>query len=143
MSEPVTTTYHDVEIAYDEQANVWRFIARGHERKSSSLALAKEAIDKPDPTEKKPFDKRQAWMLKSFGNPVEVTVTSTAAGGYGGDSYWITEGKTRSKMAAHYLYEKSHKNDAIVSELIDLKKAQEALNQKIESTKARLAKFKE
>lgn len=74
----IKVTYNETEITYDERANVWRFILRGINRHSDTLAKAKEAIDKPPPKKKSQFKRFDAFYWQSWGGPALVEVTSIA-----------------------------------------------------------------
>lgn len=78
MSEEIKQTYHGVEVEYDERENTWTFELRGKERSAASLKEAKEVIDKPEPKEKAPFEKIQAYHKRYSDDFNLVTVTSIA-----------------------------------------------------------------
>src|SRR4051812_6947269 len=105
MSNPsITCTYNETVIAYDESRNLWLFVLRGRERSASSLALAKEAIDKPAPKEAKPFTKIDAWFIGYGESGERVEITAIAEPDRGGKlAVWIKrpDGK-RSKESAAY-----------------------------------------
>lgn len=109
----ITTEYAGITITYDESRNVWVFEKNGRERSSGSLALAREAIDKPDPVEKKPFARVKAWKRNHPGWHL-VDVTSVIGDGGPQGSYWIMDGKHRSKERGYSLYaHTAHNRDTI------------------------------
>jgi hypothetical protein len=135
MSEPIKVTYGGVEITYLEREDKWRFELRGRERSSESLAKAKEAIDRPDPPEKKPFKRISAWVNKYSGF-AKVEVTSIAESSYGHTQVWVTgtgtgwrHGKERSKESASMVYP-SPQNDAKVEEWMALSKQIDTLRER-------------
>lgn len=97
MKEEVKVTHNGVEITYDEGADVWRFEARGRERKAKSLAAARVTIDKPDPKEKKPFEPFEAIYVNYMARFERVTVTSLAESDGRVPSVWFVKQGSRSK----------------------------------------------
>ena len=143
MNNKITTTYHGTEIAYNEQANRWLFIARGRERSSESLALAKAAIDKPEPTEKKPFARRQAWLVNYSNTPSKVTVTAVAESRGIGTHYWIKDGVSKLKAVGYQLFEDNDTNATLFATILALEKERSEINKRIEKAEDGLVKFKE
>lgn len=134
----MTTTYGGIKITYDERSNKWMFELRGRERSAESLAKAKEAIDKPEPKDKKPFTKFEAWFLRMYGCEAKrVTVTSVADSTWrDGVHLWVVDGKGRSKESASDLYPCSPWNDQIIAEM-------QAIRAQIDDLKRKLTKRKE
>lgn len=130
MTEALKVTYSDIEVTYDEKDNVWRFELRGRQRSSESLSKAKDAIDAPAPTDKKPFTRIKAYIesYASGFNPCEVT--SIAEFSYGSQQVWIVEGKDRSKKAAGNIVLDTPANVALIEEWRETHKQQNALEQK-------------
>lgn len=132
MTEQIKVTYGGVEIVYVERENRWRFELRGRERSSESLEKAKEAIDRPEPQEKKPFTRVSAWVSKYSGFE-KVEVTSIAEGGYGHTRVWTVgtggrRGKERSKESASLCYP-SPENDEKVAKWLELSKQIDSLRE--------------
>ncbi len=116
-------THKTVVITYDEDANLWRFTLRGRDRSASSLTLAREAIDKPEPKKSKPFEKIKAWECRYGDMPSRVEVTGIAEGrGYAGegDSFvWITDAQRRRRKESVklHIFPSNAKNDAIAEQI--------------------------
>lgn len=140
----MTTTYHDIEITYDEIENKWKFTLRGRDRSADSLGAAKAAIDK-QPTEKaKPFEKIPAWQIHYNGPIDKVELTSIAERQYGRDYVWIKDsaGKRSKEVVERSIYPQNPTNDAIIAEIIQKKDALKALSKKIECLKEQLKPLK-
>lgn len=127
MTKNITVDYIGITIEYFEHTNKWRFELRGRERNVDSLALAKAAIDKPEPVKKsaKQFQRVQVLHAGGYGlsgynkkNRSVVTITSIAEDQYNRDksnpsTAWITrENGDRSKEGVHALYLINASNDA-------------------------------
>lgn len=120
MSESLKVTHGGIEIVYNEESTRFVYELNGRERSSESLALARAAIDKPDPKEKSKFVRSKAFCGSVYGNPFEVVeVTSVAEGGYSSDSkyFWIVRGGRRQKESNHRLFAFTPENEALVAEI--------------------------
>lgn len=149
MSEKqIATNYGGIEIVYRESDSRWVFTLRGRERSAESLSLAKAAIDKPEPKKKSAFSPVEAWYSGyRFGGGADwrkVTITSIAESGprysSGGD-VWIKDGKERSKVDVSGLFSVNESNNAIIEELLNLKKESEAIDARINSARSKLKVF--
>src|SRR6476646_9588862 len=120
----ITVKYRDItEIVYDEEKDKWVFTLRGRERSAESLGKAKEIIDKPEPKNKKPFERvkciglsRHSWVRdKPF---EEFEVTSIAEGpGYGRVEVWTSsKANGREKRNADGCYPATPANMAYATE---------------------------
>lgn len=135
------TTYHEIEIAYDESDDRWHFDLRGRKRSAETLSKAKEAIDK-EPAEKRKqvFPRFEAYKLSTWDNSEIVTVTGLGDEAWRGQpQFWIVDksGK-RSKEHASSLFPVNEKNTAIVACIIDLKKQIVALEESKSKQRERL-----
>jgi hypothetical protein len=129
----ITTTYKDIEIAYDENSDKWRFELHGKERSSETLASAKSAINKT-PKEKSDFVPQPAILLTYSGSEI-VTVTSQAEEvGYDKTiQYWIKDAKgKRSKESITKLYSPGPANQVLLNEAKALDKEAQILRKKAE-----------
>lgn len=80
--QTVSTNYKGTDITYNEHENRWEFTLRNKDRHAGTLTLAKEAIDKPVPADKKPFKRFDVYIQDGWGSaPKKATVTSLAAEG--------------------------------------------------------------
>lgn len=70
----ITITHNGVTITYSEVENKFVFELRGRERKVDSLREAREAIDKPAPKVKKPFE-QTIGKMKHLEIPEEQELT--------------------------------------------------------------------
>lgn len=77
MNELVTE-HNGIKITYEERTDSWLFELRGRERRAGSLASAKEKIDAPEPKDKKPFKRQQAFQNQYGTGWRRVDVTSIA-----------------------------------------------------------------
>lgn len=146
----IAVTYSDIEIVYREDDNRWVFTLRGRERSAESLALAKAAIDRPEPKKKGGnFTPVEAWYDGSgYGASINgfrrVTITSIAEvfSRYGsGAEVWIKDKGGRSKVGADRVYPVGEPNDAVVEQLNDLAKASDTLEKRINATRGKLKAF--
>lgn len=155
MKENLTHTHAGIEITYNEATNRWVFECRGRERSSESLALAKTAIDKPEPNEKPPFKRTTAIYRKSYGGDFAVVdITSIAQPPkYGSDHcvyYWATDpnpklghrGKTRDRISSNSLCANTPANHAIVAKITELIKLENDLEEQRNRLVNTMAKFK-
>jgi len=150
-TEPTTptVTYHDVAITYDERDNVWRFTLRNVDRKATSLANAKVAIDKPEPKDKRRFEECFAYYKRSYSSemPEKVRVTGIAerTGWSTRNEVWVVgvaEKSTRRKVDVNDLIAASPKNVKIIAEWEELEKQVDKLNEKQRVLVSRYEKFK-
>lgn len=130
MNDEVTVEYKGITLTYSEANNRWEFVLRGRERWSDSLKLAKEAIDKPVPEDKKPFTRIKCYRLgRHTDEELEIVeVTSIAAARWGGAATegWITIGGThRAKEYLTNLYPMTERNAKLIHQI-------KVLNGKIE-----------
>lgn len=135
------TEYQGIEINYVEGDNTWRFELRGRDRSAESLAKAKEAIDK-QPKEKRTefprFDCYKQQRYEDSGYEI-VTVTSIAEKGYGGEQFWISNGKDRSKEQMHSLFPVNEQNTALVEQIKEKEKERKAIEKQLSALKAKFA----
>ena len=141
MNKQPKTIYREVEIAYDENSNRWKFELYGRERTAATLTLAKQAIDAPPPKDKsKVFARFQAYKKARYGKGIEtVTVTSVAESTYGnGVEFWATNGsKGREKLGIDELFKINKANDERLALIKELEKGRDQLYKRIEvATKA-------
>ncbi len=134
----VNVTYDGIKIEYLEEKNVWRFELRGRERKVESLAKAKEAIDKPEPKEKKPFTRIKAYMTQSWGNDlfdtVEITSLAEDESYDKKPNYWVVKAdKTREKAGYYKIFEICEHNDKAIAEMKRLDKETERIKKEREA----------
>jgi hypothetical protein len=127
MAEAVVVKYCDIEITYNEGADCWQFELRGRSRSAESLAKAKEAIDKPAPSEKQepPFNRAKAYKSESWTNDGDfslVDVTSIAEGNGFSTSVnlWVVANGKREKVGLEKLFAVSAENDALIAEMKSL-----------------------
>lgn len=134
----ITETYHDVEIRYRENDNLWAFELGGREKTADSLRGAKQAIDTA-PKEKKKVVRFEAYLVGLGRTTLEkVTVGACTKDYKGRPQFWITDAKgSRSKVEAGALLKISAANDVIAQEVraltvrvIELQKQRE---QKVEA----------
>ena len=117
MNEQIKVKYQDVEITYLERENKWQFVLRGRERSATSLELAKEAIDKPEPKEKKEFNRVKVYF-QEWGKWEEGEVTSTAEQekySYAQSVWLVIKGK-RSKVRAEVCLPINDHNTPLVAQ---------------------------
>jgi len=128
MAQELKTTYGGVEISYVENRNVWLFELRGRERSAESLAKAKEAIDKPEPKDKKPFTRVRAHKFAPWEGWKVLDVTSVAESSYSGVDVWTTDSKkNRSKISPRQLYADTPSNLEAIKSHQELDRQVEAL----------------
>lgn len=121
MSEVVKTTHRGIEISYNETKNTWHFTLRGRDRTAETLANAKAAIDKPDPSGKKPFERIKAIMTEYGTNFLEGEITSIAENGYGRQYVWFTtEPRGRRKELLSLMRADTAENRALMAEALIL-----------------------
>jgi hypothetical protein len=128
----LTVTYDGVEIRYEERSDRWKFCLRGRERSADSLAKAKEAIDKPEPKEKKPFERISAYYQKGWGGGfIKVQITSIAEDSpYGSRTdVWINNEGTREKKPASSLYAITPANEKLIADWTVAETQRKALEQ--------------
>ncbi len=149
-SQEIAVDYNGVHVVYNEGNNKWKFDVRGREREADSLEAAKLVIDRPEPKEKPPFDRFEAWHL-AYGDSIEtVTVTSVAyntASWRSDAEVWVSSvdgnGKPdRSKKDVSSIYPKNPHNDPLIDEIIRLDNRKTELDQAIEAAKKKLKCFK-
>jgi len=139
----IITTYHGVEITYDEHGNKWIFEKGGKERSSATLATAKEAIDKPEPKENN-FKRTQVWYKSGYDPEklVDVTAMCETKSYDGSPEFWIMDGKRRSKQGGRNLYSVTPENNAIFTEITKLKEAEDSIRKRIAAEEKKLKNFK-
>ncbi len=133
MTTNITYTHAGVEIDYDEHRNLWCFTLRGRDRSELSLAQAKETINKQPAEKAKPFEKIEAWKCDYRENPERVTVTGEAEKGYGVGPYvWVQDanGKRSKEEAPFRIFPSNEKNDAVIAQVLAIKKAMKDLIEK-------------
>jgi hypothetical protein len=143
MSDHPKTTYCGIEIILNERTEHWHFLLRGKERCSSTLALAKAAIDAPPPANKKPFTRQRAYRKHYALGWGEVEVTSIADSGYASARmFWVTShDKRREKVTNSDLFAKTKANDAKIYQ-IEVKRAEiETLQEQIREIEKLVAPF--
>lgn len=143
--EQLVVTHDGIEVAYDEDANVWRFTLRGRERSAESLAKAKEAIDKPVPADKaKPFERVKAIMVGYNGDVTFGEVTSLAdSPSYRSQEAWFLSAKGgRSKEDISRLCADNEKNRQLVAEGLALDKEAASLTKKAEAKRNKMDHLK-
>lgn len=143
--KPIQHTHRETVITYDEDRNVWTFTLRGRDRSAESLTKAREIIDKPEPKEKKPFEKIKAWYMTYQSDPERVEITGIAESGWRGDGWvWIkTESGRRSKESTERkIYPSNTKNDALIGEIIAKRKSIAALDDECEKLTRKLESLK-
>jgi hypothetical protein len=117
------TKYHGIAIEYIEREDVWLFELRGKERKSSSLKLAKEEIDKKPPKGKASFLRHKAWHPDWKDGIVAVDVTSIAAPeqlmGESTKVWIIDDEKQRQQVRPGKLWADTPKNAQIVKLILE------------------------
>jgi pyocin large subunit-like protein len=139
MNEPLKVMHDGIEIRYVEGEDVWRFELRGRERSSESLAKAKEAIDKPEPKERKPFTRFKAYRSSYGERYVVVEVTSFADTPFwSGTQYWVTGDKKREKVSHRNLYPVNEHNTPLVEQIAELSKQVDELQDKIRKVSEKL-----
>lgn len=139
MSEQnLTVAYGGVDITYVEYTNKWNFELRGRERNVDSLALAKEAIDKPELVKKKPFIRIPAFVMENDYSPVTkfvpVQVTSVAENPTYRTNvmFWIVDGKgKREQKAAVQVYADTPENRILMAQYIADTKTIDNLNNQL------------
>lgn len=136
----MTTEYKKVEITYDESRNLWCFTLRGKDRSASSLANAKETIDKPAPKDSVPFTKIEAWHFEYGNTPRWAVVTGLGEKNWGSGTYvWLTKDKKRSKERVEgSVFPQNSTNDAICAQIIEKEKQRETLSTEIHKLKSKL-----
>jgi len=137
METTIKTTYKGIAVSYDEQGNRWEFTLRGKDRYATTLKLAKEAIDKPPPEDKRPFTPIEVYVSESYGPSYRrAVVTSLAPSKYSYGRYeaWVTykpdshRGSKREKVALDKLYAVNPENDKIIQLITKNFKDQETLS---------------
>ena len=139
MSE-ITTTHKGIKILYDEAKNRWEFELRGRDRFASTLALARDAIDKPPPKETPAFTPVECHS-KSFRGWEIVRVTSVASDeGYNNAMVWVSaKDKSRSKESSHQLYPVGMgNNDKIVKQWKEIEEQKKILLSKLSDLESKL-----
>jgi hypothetical protein len=139
--EQPTTNYKGVTITYAEYENRWEFVLRDKERHASTLALAKAAIDKPVPADKKAFKRFDVFYQDGWSSaPIRVTVTSLAADTrYGHNEVWITKPDgERRKIRANELFELSGDNSQVIKRMNENLDEQKKLDRAYENLKSML-----
>ena len=63
----ITTVHAGITITYNQDSDRWEFELRGKERHATTLTLAKQAIDKPAPVDKKPFTPIEVYTSLGYG----------------------------------------------------------------------------
>lgn len=156
MSEQIKVTHAGIEIVYVEGENQWVFTLRGRERKVESLQKAKEAIDKPPPKDKKPFERIEAWGSNRYGGTEFkiLTVTSIAERQsswsrtpevwvtYADKDRWGKAEQKREKYSSDAVFPRNEKNDAIVAKCEQLRKQIQALEEELAATHKKLTPLK-
>jgi hypothetical protein len=133
----IKTKHKGIEITYDEEHNRWEFTIRGKERHATSVTLAREAIDKPPPADKKPFTPREVYVSESYGKSAYrlamVTSLAPSTYSYGRLEAWVTfksgnSGRKREKVALDRLYEVNANNEKVIAKLEKNDRAIQQLN---------------
>lgn len=127
-------------------------VIRGRQRSFASIASAYEAIEKTPKEKRAPFDRIPAIVVGTWtGDEFDrVEITSVAGKDYYGIDVWTSKpsgkafgsGTERRKMQIKNLAEVSAENEAKVTEVLDLKKQIEALNNRIGKIKDSMARVK-
>lgn len=135
-------TYGGVEIKYDEKDNRWKFELRGRERSSESLAKAKEAVDAPEPKDKKDKFNRVAAFRFGFYNDNaivgEVTSLAEKRSSYSRQEVWFVTGTSRSKESGSKVYPSTVENNALLAEWVVLKQQNTEILEKMSATVAKM-----
>ena len=146
MAEEITVVHGDIPVTYDEKENVWRFTLRGRDRSAESLAKAKEAIDKPVPSEKKSgFEKIAAIKVSSYYMEAEfgfVTSIAEKSRYSREEQVWFSDGKSRSKVDLSDLVPDTQENRKTVEEAQALKRQSELFSKKARKMIAALPRLK-
>lgn len=123
------TTYHQIEIAYDEESNRWVYVLWGRERFANSLQKAKADIDTPVEGSNLFEKKIAAYFLEWWGKEwQEVQVVGVASFDKQEDcddtshSVWVKIRDKTEKVHLKSLYAKSPKNDDLVRQIIEQEK---------------------
>lgn len=136
----LVTVYDDIEIAYDEKENLWKFELDGREHHAVSLGKAREHIDK-QPGEKRTFKPFEAYHWR-YGSVqfVKVTVTSQAATTRWDSSphFWTTESRKRQKVSGRYLLTINESNDLLIAQIAKLDAKAKALMKQSADARAQL-----
>lgn len=134
---PVTVTHNGVVITYDERFNKWTFTLRDREREASTLALAKEAIDRPV-KEKNVFKRVPAWSNGCYANCTgrfeRAEITSISAGGKINVVFNEKNPRKlsqREQTRPEYVFPQNPQNDALIAEHTKLLDEYQALGQKL------------
>jgi len=126
----IKSEHAGIEITYNESTDRWVFELRGREKSAESLRLAREAIDKPEPKDKKPFTRIEAFKKDYQRGFTKVTVTSIAESGYGGRNVWILQNKNRSKESAFTIFPVNEHNVNLIRQWESLSVEIKALESK-------------
>lgn len=143
--QPITIEHKGIAITYDERENKWKFELRGRKRSAESLQAAREAIDKPAPSDEKPFKPIKAWLWKYSDEVQPVTVTSIAepARYTRGVEVWIkTESGTRSKESVDSIIQDCPEVTRLVAEFEALEDERTKLFEIGQKKKNEAMKFK-
>lgn len=109
------TTYNNIEIEYNESANTWDFELRNRCRSVASLALAKEAIDKPVPADRKAFERTKVYYKHYRSLPEKAEITSIAGNKFGQMHVWISIAGTRKMVNIRELFALTKKNESLMA----------------------------
>jgi hypothetical protein len=134
----ITVVHNGITITYSEFENKFIFELRGRERKVGSLREAREAIEKPPPKDKKPFNRVKAYAY-SYGLMEEGEVTSIAEVSYRSRYVWFVNNMgNRSKQDAAACFPINPKNEELKKAIDRLKSAIGKLNLKIKSLRDKM-----
>jgi hypothetical protein len=143
----LTTTYGypPVEISYNEHNDTWEFELRNKQRQATTLALAKQAIDKPPLPDKKTFERIPVYV--AYGQKYErAEITSLVQTKYSSYEAWVTyldgnmKGK-RERKSMYYLYAITDDNRALINQVDALWTQIEGLQRKRNEITSQLPKL--
>lgn len=140
--DTLKTQHNGIEITYNEKLNRWEFELRGRERSTDTLALAKAAIDKPEPKDKPPFKRCKAYTEHTWSGDGFQTVEVTSVANthdWQETEYWIvTEKAQRQKISRHSLYPVNEKNSDLMAKIVSLDHQRDDLLNEREALKKKL-----
>lgn len=145
-SQVVKFVHAGVEVVYWERENVWKFTLRGRERRADNPLKAKEAIDKPVPSDKaKAFQRVKAIHL-NYSDAVtygEVTSLADTEDYKGNPEVWfVSSTGNRSKESVNRIYADTVENRAICDQAKALDDESALLRKKADRKRKEMIKLK-
>ena len=143
MNSTISENYNDVEVTYQETENVWRCELRGRERTFPSLAKAKQAIDKPEPSEKAPFTRVKGWIQQyNLFKRVEVTSIAEMPRYSTGIYVWCVIDGARQKQRADNIYADTEDTRNLIEQYNKLAVELVKTRAHMEATEKKMARIK-